>query len=448
MGILNRATRNIIRKKRRTALVLAVLSISLALMITLPASIDANQQASKWMFDYRTSVLQEYSARLNVVATEIDFKLAFIPNFGSESDLVEGVQQYPLMNLTDCDKLGLIPNVEKVIPIFRQTQWAPGEKYGEEDAVFLYDLYGIPLEADLLNRYPSILPTNITAGRNLEAGDRGVVVLDEIIAGNLSVGVGDTVDVLGQNFTVVGIKGEGTLGLDYSRATGIFMSIEEAQRITNNSGKVSYLQIFANSADNVESIVSTIKSLYPPNSLQITTAAEARRNFQQVVDVNSADVDGIQNTMSQIQSNAMVGMVLAVVIQGAIILFIMMYSVRERTKEIGTLKAMGASNTNILCQFMLEGTLLSLIAGIIGITISIVGASTLGSLMLPHFNLPEIDMIMTPDNRLVYRPVAVGISPQLMLIGLSVAVLLGIVGSMYPAWRAARTHPAEAMKYE
>jgi len=445
MGIFNRATRNIVRRKRRTALILIVLSISIALMITLPASIDANQQASQRALDIKTKELEEWSAALNAVATEIDFNLVFFPSFGSDKDFVEGYQYYPLMNLTDYDKLGLIPNVEKVVPILRETQWAPGKEYGEEYAVYLYDVYGIPLEADLLNRYSSILPSNITMGRNLVAGDRGVVVLDEVVAGNWSVGVGDTVKVLGQDFTVVGIKGYGKMGL-LSDAIGVFMSLEEAQRITNNSGKVSFFQIFADNVGNVESIEATLRGSY--DNVEIRTATYVRNVAQQIIDATSEDAGRIERTMSLIQSSAWVGAVLAIVVQGAVIFVIMTYSVRERTKEIGTLKAMGSSSANVLGQFVLEGAILSLIAGLIGISITLIGASQLGHLVLPNFNNHLIDMVLTSDGQLVPQAVAVSIAPQLLLAGLGVAVLLGVVGSLYPALKAARTRPSETMRYE
>jgi putative ABC transport system permease protein len=351
------------------------------------------------------------------------------------------------MNLTDhYYSLVLIPSVEKSYP-YSETQWSPGDNSTGKLAVYLYDVYGIPLEADLINKYPSILPSNISTGRNLEAGDRGVVVLDEIVAGNWSVGVGDTVNVLGQTFKVVGIKGEGRMGLvPSSRTVGVFMSLEEAQRITNNTGKVSFFHIFADNVGNVESIQAALRSIYPTNAW-ITTATFVRNNAQQIIDIASDEVEHIQNTMGQIQTSAMVGMVLAIVVQGAVILVIMMYSVRERTKEIGTLKAMGASSTNILGQLMLEGALLSLIAGLIGISIAVIGASQLAHLVLPHFNIIGIDLIV-PDGVTTSQPVAVDIAPQLLLAGLGVVVLLGTLGSLYPAWRAARTKPAEAMKYE
>ena len=67
-----------------------------------------------------------------------------------------------------------------------------------------YTIEGIPLTSDLVNNYP-ILPTNITAGRNLQAGDSGVVLLSENNSAYFGAGVGDTVTILGQSFTVVGI---------------------------------------------------------------------------------------------------------------------------------------------------------------------------------------------------------------------------------------------------
>ena len=57
----------------------------------------------------------------------------------------------------------------------------------------MYNVYGIPLDnATLISTYPSILPSNITAGRNLQAGDSGVAVLEERVANNFSVAVGGT----------------------------------------------------------------------------------------------------------------------------------------------------------------------------------------------------------------------------------------------------------------
>ena len=141
--------------------------------------------------------------------------------------------------------------------------------------------------------------------------------------------------------------------------------------------------------------------------------------------------------MSSIENTGIIVIGIVVAAQVAIILLVMLYNVRERTKEIGTLKAMGASNRTILGQFMIEGIILSLIAGIIGIAIGTVGASGIGSLLLPR---------LTNGTDLV--PLALTITPELILAGLVIAVALGALGSLYPAWRAAKIRPAEAMRHE
>jgi putative ABC transport system permease protein len=147
-------------------------------------------------------------------------------------------------------------------------------------------------------------------------------------------------------------------------------------------------------------------------------------------------------------------MVVVVTATSLIVLFVMLYTVRERTKEIGTLKAIGFSNWNVMRQFMLEGVLLSLLAGIAGIAIASVGAPALSGLLLPHINLfgsqgsfrfgPGAS---SPGASSAAAAIAVP-DPLLMLLAVGGAVLLGALGSLYPAWRAARIRPAEAMRYE
>ena len=125
----------------------------------------------------------------------------------------------------------------------------------------------------------------------------------------------------------------------------------------------------------------------------------------------------------------------------------MLYTVRERTKEIGTLKAIGFSNWTVMRQFMLEGILLSVVAGIVGIAIGSVAAPVLSGLLLPTVStlggggtFGRVSSTMSSA--------AASITPELILVTFGAAVLLGALGSLYPAWRASRTRPAEAMRYE
>ena len=429
---MTRATRNIARRKARTALVTVALGLALAILITLPANISANQQASQKAIDHLNNATEAYVSWLNSAASKMEVYRPIAFDFGSEeNNYTTTAILYPLMNISDYTELSSIPNVTADIPILRQDIKDP-----KNQNITLYDVYGIPLDASTVDSYPSVLPSNITAGRNLRAGDSGVVVLQELVADQLGVNVGGTVNILGYNFEVVGIQRQGEYqGLIDYNVTAAFMNLEDAQRITNTTGQATKFFIFANEADNVMGIKGRITELYSSNvTVQVAEplllqASTVRSNMEQ------QKID-IQNMMNQLQSTSTIQIGVVIVAQAVIILFIMLYTVRERTKEIGTLKAMGASSTMILGQFMLEGILLSFIAGIVGIVIGIIGTSTLGYILLPNLNQAGIDQV------------AVSIAPEFVLFGLGAAVLLGTLGSLYPAWRAARTKPAEAMRYE
>lgn len=432
MGILRRAIRNITRRKTRSLLVIIVLSLALAMLTSIPPGIIANQQATQKIIDEIMVGVEHQNAEINMVATQIDCSLPYAFRTDAGPYHNETVLEKPPMNVTDYSNLTQISHVAVVIPILKKVQ--------REIAESTYTVYGIPLDAAFVDNYSSILPSNITAGRNLQAGDSGVVVLQEQAAKLFDVGVNDTINVLGQNFKVVGIH-----GYDVYNITAIYMSLGEAQTITNTTGQATALRVFVDSAENVATVESVITTAYP--ELDVDTAKSIIDSAIETRELFTEQIEQTQAAFNQVQSTALMEMGIIIVADCVIIFFLMLYTVRERTREIGTLKAMGASNKAILGQFMLEGTLLSLIAGIVGIAIGIVVATALGYLLLPHLNLVGADLIMD-NGHLISAPIAVTVTPELILLSLGVAVLLGALGSLYPAWRAARTRPAEAMRYE
>ncbi|MCW4004472.1 MAG: FtsX-like permease family protein [Candidatus Bathyarchaeota archaeon] len=455
MGILTRATRNISRRKARAFLLIVVLSLALAIIISLPPNIVANQKGNQGVLDEIFGVIDSNNQAMNITATQLDcsLQLQFLHNQGPYKNMTMMVT--PFLNISDYANLTSIPEIADVIPIMYY--WIPDEEnfffnatYNGYNYVGFMNIWGIPLDASYLERFPSVIPStatatfstraNITAGRNLEAGDHGVVVLQDFIAHYFNASVGDTVNILGQNFTVVGIQGTRKSG---GQEFDMYMNLEDAQKITNTTGQALTLVVFADSVENVETVESKIKTEYSQLDIQtnkalINNILDAQEQWTRQMQTAQAKMRNIENTGILI-----IGIVVAA--QIAIILLVMMYNVRERTREIGTLKAMGASNRMILGQFMIEGTLLSLIAGVIGIVIGTVGASAIGTLLLPRLNQYGVDLI-TVDGQDVAVPLAITITPELILAGLGIALALGALGSLYPAWRAAKIRPAEAMR--
>ena len=451
MGILSRATRNIARRKTRAILVIAALSLALTMLIVLPPSIRVREDITQTGINLLLEDAQITASAVTLSATEIQCGYPFILDLNTMLPDAGGTIWFTqtFMNQSILEHIKAIPDVTNVIPILEL--W--------ETANRSYRIYGVPLENDSYRMDPTILPQNITQGRNLQVGDSGVVVLEDYIAENMSASVGDTITLLGRNFTVVGIEGRA----EYNKGVHeVSMSIVDAQTITNKTGQAYVYYVFVNDIDNVNTVMSRIRSL--DSRLDVYGGLTQMNAVKPVQDQLEALTQSSQSNLNQIRTTGLIEVGIAVVADTAIILFIMLYSVRERTKEIGTLKAMGAGNGTILGQFMFEGILLSLIAVAIAIAIGIFVLPTLASVLLPMpvqtgpsiWAAPNGTVFLTPggtswriDNFGVEsNSIPADLTGTNILVGVAVAVLLGALGSLYPALKAARTKPAEAMRYE
>jgi putative ABC transport system permease protein len=227
------------------------------------------------------------------------------------------------------------------------------------------------------------------------------------------------------------------------------MNLSDAQAITNNTGYITSLAVFAQNSNAVSQVATSISSLHP--ELTVTTDQTRLNQLQTLQSTYNAELANAQTSNNRTYSTAVEEIIVVVAATSLIVLFVMLYTVRERTKEIGTLKAIGFSNSVVMGQFMLEGILLSVIAGLVGIAIGSIAAPTIASLLLPSVGIGGRSVagavVVSGTARISGLAVAT-LNPELILVLFGAAVLLGTLGSLYPAWRAAKIRPAEAMKYE
>jgi len=452
----------------------------MAIMVSIPAGISANQESTLSLTENLGDTITQTETTINQTLTQIDCSLStsmegfgFAPpdigssDFGPPSSGGSGFTPGQFGNATGVpgafgggafgrggttamneslydDINSTIDGVAAVVPSLQVSEGTNQtmEMFGRSFTRLVVDyvIEGLPLTSDLVDNYP-ILPTNITAGRNLQAGDSGVVLLSENNSAFFGAGVGDTVEILGESFEVIGIHG--STGVE--DVTTLYMNLSDVQSVTSNTGYITGLTVFADNSDVVSDVASAISALHP--ELSVTTGQQRLDQLEALKTNYETALANAESTLTQTQSVAFQEIIVAVAATSLIVLFVMLYTVRERTKEIGTLKAIGFSNWTVMRQFMLEGVLLSLMASVVGIAIASIAAPTLSGLLLPAVSQGIFGRgFASVANS--GATASMTLTPELVLIALGAAVLLGTLGSLYPAWRASRTRPAEAMRYE
>src|SRR3989304_7226340 len=161
----------------------------------------------------------------------------------------------------------------------------------------------------------------------------------------------------------------------------IYMSLTHAQEILNLIGKVNTVDVYAEDSSLVGDITTTIKAAYP--YLVVTDYQQRLQQIEQMQGIYDKTLKNAESALNQTQATARGEIALAIAATSLIVLLMMFYAVRERTKEIGILKAIGFSNWKIMSQFILEGVFISMIAGLVGIAIGMFATPVLSSLLLP-----------------------------------------------------------------
>lgn len=295
----------------------------------------------------------------------------------------------------------------------------------------------------------------IVAGSTFAAQDSNanVAILGEALAEKNGLTVGSSVDLDGTSVEVVGIFSSGQRFGDNT----IFMPVETVRRLFGLEGEVTSATIHVDSVDNVESVAEAIR----------TTLGEER------VDVitSTSTFERISAPVADAKNSSRTGLIATLAASAAVILFSIGLVVRQRVREIGILKAVGASNWHVSLQFGVETLVVGVTAAIIGALVTFPAAQTVANgLVSDPSTLGGVGTFraaQTAANGSVPEPstlgrafggptgaggflgdVDVAVSPEVFLYALGLAIGLAVLASVVPAWYVARVRPAEVLRHE
>jgi ABC-type antimicrobial peptide transport system permease subunit len=247
----------------------------------------------------------------------------------------------------------------------------------------------------------------IVEGRELQ-GNREIILGRKALQG-MKTRLGEVVRLGEVGFRVVGVY---ETGISYEESAGV-MSLRDAQELMGKPRQVSMYGIKVKDPAQAEAIRQQLEAALPDVSiLMASTFAE-----------NLPDMRSMNVMMWGIG-------LLAIVVGGISMMNTMIMSVYERTREIGTLRAVGWRRRRVLTMVLKESVVLSFLGTLAGLVCAIL------FLWLMQFIPVWGDfMIIT-------------LSPNLLSMTLIIALTLGAIGGLYPAWRAANLSPVEALRYE
>lgn len=300
-----------------------------------------------------------------------------------------------------------VGGIDRIIPLRSNAERV--EYRNEETFASVYDI----------DEEGLVTLVELEKGRFFKSGSTDCV-LGSGVAENLGATVGSKVIIDDSRLRVVGILTERGLGFDIDTDSGIFTSSD------------MYEKLYPDEEEGYSSVIITVDDIDELDRVQEDIEDRINKKDELIMvfatNMITESIGGVFDAISLFLMG--IGSI-SLLVAGVSILNVMLMSTMERTKEIGVMKAVGASRRDILRMFLLEALFLGVAASLIG------GLLTLGgSYMVISFIMDDAAYLLKPSNILY------------ILEGVLFGIGTSLLGGMYPAWKASRMRPLDALRYE
>jgi putative ABC transport system permease protein len=271
------------------------------------------------------------------------------------------------------------------------------------------------------------------------------------------------VTVVGQSLATannLSVGSEITVGTDQVQVIGIYttgeqfgdnmllMPIQTVQRLYNINGATT-ITVTADSAGDVNTVATEIRGIWDSTIADVVTAQQ--------------EFASISGSIANTSNSSQTGMVISFIVAAVVVLASVVLVIRQRIREIGIMKAIGASNGQIGFLFSLETTVITIAATVLGIVLSLLfgqqianlfnSSSSTGTAGTPgaFYRGGGTAVFGGGGGRIFAGSIGgihVAVSPEVLLIAFGTAIILAIIASVIPVWYIARVRPAEVLRNE
>ncbi len=404
---LRLAWRNIWRHSRRTLIIVAAMSLGLALMMFYDGLVAGFNQAI-------------YGNAVKVLGGNIQ-----VHAIGYRTE----ANQTPLLPLND-DQAVVKAALAQANVVAATRRITTGGLASSREGAFAVGITGIEPEKEL---EVNLAEQHVVAGRNLTADDGDQIFIGKGLADAMGVQVGDRITLTGRStheqmrrrtMTVAGIY---DLGMADIEKRTIYISLSEAQSLYGLAGHSTEVAIVLKQLGQEPAVIAALQPGLPGYEIESFEA-----NYPELQSALSTK-GGVMNIFS----------VVILMIAGIGILNLLLMAVYERTREIGVLGALGLKPRQISFLFILEGTMIGLVGVAAGIVLGLLVNGLLMRVGLDFTSFSGVTSYMALINGRVYPSWGVD---KLLMRALTVAIIAALA-AVIPAREAAQREPAEALHY-